>query len=254
MRTLYILLFASMMLPLNSTAQTLASVETNINHYLSIADTFQEGNSDSINHELLVYMASALEKQPATLSYDFKGLSKMRIVSSDNKKFRIYSWVSGPCGGACSENVIIQYQSANGVKVKVENDVFDVHRTQEGVVCSGGSYYQIVTMRTKSKNTIYLALSSMQCAAGLSSTTISGFVIGPDGLNDSVGIFKTKKELLNSISYEYDASINNGKLLPEFKFSNGNNMLYVPLMNGYGQFNSKYISYKFDGTYYVFEK
>jgi hypothetical protein len=241
-------------------AQKVQMVEAEILSYLSQIDywdTFsnQENAYDSsnlYNKKLLDYLAKVLAKNPATLEYGFPGLKNkgISILTSADKKFRIYCWDVGPGGGARSSNVILQYQKKTGTGVKVENDV---SKADEYSVSSGLYYSAIYTIKTSTGKNVYLANGSQKIALGLYMRNIQAFTIENDTLNGNVKFFKTSKKAVNNINFTFESSLSGGKTT-EITVSDDQRKLFIPVVLDDGKATGEYLVYVFDGEKYVYDK
>jgi hypothetical protein len=244
----------------NVLAQNEQRVQSEILSYLSQIDYWdtvsnQENAYDSsnlYNKKLLDYLSETLARNPATLEYDFLGLKNkgISILTSVNRKFRIYCWDVGAGGGARSSNVILQYQKKTGTGVKVENDVT---MTDEYSVSSGLYYSAIYTIKTSTGKNVYLANGSQKIALGLYMRSIQAFTIENDTLNSSIKFFKKSKKSVNNINFTFESSLSGGKTT-EITLSDDQRKLFIPVVLDDRKATGKYLVYVFAGEKYVYDK
>lgn len=224
------------------------SIDENENKFDSLVNT---------NKALLDYLSRVLAKNRATLRYGFKKLkdAHLKVLTSDDKKFRIYCWYVGGGGTARSYNALIQYAGLKENKVVVLNDD---SKAEEGYVCTGSVYSELHTIRTNSNSYAYLVIGNTIIWNGGGDHFIKAYAIDNGRLNDSIKFFKTASKKVNSISCYYDLTLgvnrNREVDFPHLKFSMDKQKLYVPLIKENDEITSKYLVYKFDGNYYVFDK
>ena len=243
-------------------AQTVKQVEDSMMYYLgnigrwsASADRPKNDNFDSLdsyNIDLQHYIKIEMSKRSATLTADFARAIKkgMTIATSDDHKFRIYSWDEESGGTMHIFRAILQYKMADGhtycrLICPKQEGVLDISDKGDG---PGYFYPNIYTIHAKNK-VYYLAIRKAIYSSKDCSTGIQAFAIQDGMVNDSIAVFKTKTELLNSIDcgYDWDGDFNAIKLSPDKK------KLYIPLVDGEIKTN-KYLVYKFDGNQFIFDK
>jgi hypothetical protein len=199
------------------------------------------------------FKAKVLEytKAAATLKYKFAELDKeITITTSEDGNFRAYSWDRLDGGTMHFFETVYQFQSKDG---KVYSTGIE---TEEGN--AGGFVQNIFTAETKLGN-VYLV-----CSYAIGSTqdryeSVGLFRIDGNKLNDNVKLIKTKSGLTNSIGFGYnffsvlDKKKNSDDLI---FYDKKTKVLKIPIvvedkefMNG--RVTDKFISYKFNGTYFV---
>lgn len=244
-------------------AQSVKEIEDSIVHYL---DKLQKHSNylgdaepdslDKYNTELQNFLQISLTRQPLSLYAKFSGsITKgMKIASSEDKKFRIYSWDTQNGGTMHGFNSVAQFQTRKGAQTEVlYNDTF-INGEWSG---PGFFYPKIYEIHSSDKKIYYLAIRDGMYSTKNVSTGIKAFAIENNRLNDSIKIFKTTKNTLNSIDCEYDYFSNyNEKSMKEnhlIHLSKDKQILYIPIIDG-EKMTEKYLVYKFDGTDYVFDK
>ncbi len=190
-------------------------------------------------------------KVAATLKYKFDKLDKeITITTSEDGKFRAYSWDRLDGGTMHFFETVYQFQAKDG---KVYSTGVE---TEEGN--AGGFVHDIFSVETK-LGSVYLV-----CSLAIGSTQdryegVGLFRIDGNKLNDSVKLFKTKLGLTNSIGFGYnffsvlDKKKNSDDLI---LFDKRTKVLRIPVVIETekfqnGEVTGKFISYKFNGTYFV---
>lgn len=244
--------------------QSMQDVQDKILYYVRSIERLDTSSNldrrDSLrvfNKNLLNYLTETCLKNPATLKYDFATLknSGFNILTSEDKKFRIYCWDVMRGGSAHSFNALIQYDVQTGTKIKILNDDSN---TEEGVVSSGSYYSDLYTFHTASNKTVYLAIGHGIIWSGAGGDDISAYTIENGELNDSIKFFQTPTRSFNSIEFSYDLTdyVNSDKNVgyPEFKLSSDKQTLYVPIIKKNDEITSKFLVYKFNGYKFVYDK
>lgn len=245
--------------------QSVQQVGQNISYYLnqiakwsSYTHTpYEKGDEDTLdlyNVSLMNYLKKALVKQPQILTAQLDLPERaMDIASSEDGKFRIYSW-DCECGGTMhSFNSIIQYKTAKGTAVKVIYPL-DSAFTDGEWNGPGFFYRRIYSITSKAGKTYYLAIRVGMYSSALYSIGVQCFTIENDSVNNSFKIFKTKKEYLNNIDISVDYTVlKSMQKEPEIRFSNNNSKMCVSLVTD-DKATNKFLVYVFDGKNYVFDK
>ncbi len=142
--------------------------------------------------KLLKYAGNA-----ATLNYAFPLLGKsIFIATSDDRKFRIYSWDLEGGGTMHEYSRVYQYLGANG-------KVYAQPESKEEEYDAGSFVYSIFTQNTKN-GTIYAVCSTAILSNPDHYQTVSLYKIAGAELKDKVKLFKTAEGLTDSIGFEYD--------------------------------------------------
>lgn len=194
-------------------------------------------------------------KNPATLQYKFAELGKvMFIATSANGRYRIYSWDLEDGGTMHDFARVYQYQGADG-KVYSKTDESTGAEEEDGV---GSFVTDIFNLDTKS-GTVYIV-----CSTFIGSTQDHGqsadlYKIDGSRLNDKVKLIKTKSGLTDSLSFGYSFfSVVDHKERPIrlIYFDAKTKTLKIPVVIEdqefrTGRVTNRFISYRFDGTYFV---
>lgn len=191
-------------------------------------------------------------KQPAALKYRFSELAKhMHISTSEDGKFRIYSWDTETGGTMHFYKNVYQYQGKNGRIYSRLDDLSDEDPS--------GFYSDIFTINTAG-GTIYLARCTSILSTPLAYQSIDLFRIAGNLLDDRIKLIKTPKGIENSIGIEYDFfSVVDREERPIklILFDKLSRSIKVPVVvaddkfpNG-GRVTDKFDTYKLDGRYFV---
>jgi hypothetical protein len=176
----------------------------------------------------------------------------MYNATSDDGRFRIYSWDLEDGGTMHNFARVYQYQGASG---KVYSKTDAPVEEEDG---AGGFVTDIFTLDTKGGK-VYIV-----CSTFIGSTQDHGqsadlYKIEGNKLNDKVKLIKTKSGLTSSLSFAYSffsVVDRPGRPVKLISFDKKTNTLKIPVVIEDEEFRSgrvtnKFISYRFDGTYFV---
>lgn len=192
-------------------------------------------------------------KLPSTLSYYFPALNKLMMnATSDDGNFRVYTWDS-EAGGTMHEYYrIYQYRGGDG---KVYSKTEDSAEEDGG---AGSFVYDVFTVNAKSGK-IYIVCSNFIGSNVDHYQSADLFTIKGNAIQEKVKLIKTASGLTHTLSFEYNFfSVVDRKERPIklIKFDKKSNTLKIPVvvedkefMNG--RVTDKFISYKFNGMYFV---
>ena len=193
----------------NAGAQSVHEVEDEISYFSRNIDKWDsvgygtdiENGYDSLrfyNKEFLGYLSAACKSNPETINADFllSQTCRLKVVTSDDRKFRIYWWNVGGGGSARSYNSILQYKGAHRTGVKILNDE---SRAVEGDVGSGSFYPHLYTIHKKSGQVVYLAVSGAIVWNGAGTYSIKAYAIEDGRLKDRIKVFKTRQGQLTKL-------------------------------------------------------
>ncbi len=253
----YRYVFILLVLAVSISAQTPQKIEQElIKLYAKVSDNSSyKSNSDielleKANNDFKAKMLK-YTKIASTLKHSFKDLDKeISISTSKDGKFRIYSWDLENDGTAQSYDILYQFKDNKG---KIHSESANLSEGDFGAFVS--DIFQVKL----EKATIYLARFTAILGTSLNYQQIQGFKIGVKSLNKKVKIFKTTSGLQNSIGFEYDFfSVVDRPERPIklIVFDEKTNTVKIPVVikkdeNDYGTVTDKFISYKFNGTYFV---
>jgi hypothetical protein len=191
-------------------------------------------------------------KVESTLDHKFGELDAlMSIVTSDDGKFRNYSWDLEDGGTMHRFARVYQYRGMDG---KVYSQTQE--SAEEGM--GPGFVTDIFTLSTKTGN-VYIVCSTFIASSKLHSQSAELYRIEGRTLNDKVKLIKSRSGLTNRLSFEYDnfsvmdREDRRGKLI---SFDAKTGVLKIPVVikdTVYpdGRVTDRFISYRFDGTYFV---
>ena len=113
-------------------------------------------------------------------------------------------------------------------------------------------YNNLYTFKTSSK-TYYLGIYNTVYSTKDAGTGIRVFSIENGKLNSDIKLIKTQSGLKSKIYYSYDffSVVDIAfELRPTITFDAVTNTIKIPLVNGDGKVTNKFITYKFNGTYF----
>lgn len=246
----------------NSASEKESSVDitafsTQIASYISEINRFRaDGLFDSlekVNTALLTYLQEKSTTTPELLDIDLSSMDTagMIILTSEDKKFRIYCWDTETGGTMRFFNSLIQYRTGKGSESVVLNDIA---KTEE----PGDFYREIYTVHAKTGNTYYLLTSRGIYSSRDIVEVIRAYAIENGKLNDSVKLFRTTRQQLNEITYTCDffsnIDSNTGSQRNLIRLSDDKQTLFIPVVNDKDEVTDKSLIYKFDGNQFVFDK
>lgn len=219
-----------------------AFVETtdeNINRF----DSLQTAN-ELFESLLVKYTTSNLE----TISFAFQSLadSGLRIATSEDGLFRIYSWDTWTGGSMHYFRNVFQY--------KTDNRIFSQVLKSTDELNAGCFYYEIDDIISDNK-TFYITQSTAILSSGLFYHKIKVFSIDDSKLNDKAQLIKTSTGVRNELGYEVDltaSSNRNREKIPNFliQYDKKNKILSIPLIFEDSKVTDKRIRYQFKGRYF----
>ena len=190
-------------------------------------------------------------KIASTLKHKFSELEKeISITTSKDGKFRVYSWDRMDGGTMHFFETVYQFQGADGRVYSKSNDL------EEGD--SGSFVYEIFEVEAKTEK-VYLVCSTSILSTSDAYQSVNLFEIENNSLNSNIKLIKTKTKLNNSLGFEYDFfSVVDRKERPIklILFDKKTKTISIPVVIDdtkfqYGKVTNKFISYKFNGTYFV---
>ena len=264
MKTLMKINFAALLvvvLSLAALAQTNAQIEKELVAAIKEVQKYGTygGNYDddklteaenNFQEKLLKYTKSS-----ATLKYAFPSLGDLIIIAtSEDGKLRTYSWDEESGGTMHDYSVVYQYQGADG---KIYSRVDKQNANEEDT--AGGSFvYDIFTVNAKSEKIYAL------CTTFIGSTTDHYGSVGLNKIDgselvDKIKLFKTTSGLTDSIGFEYDfysVADSDGRPLKLIRFDKTTQTIKIPVViqdkeSPLGKVTNRFISYRFDGTYFI---
>lgn len=198
----------------------------------------------------LKYVAS---HYPATFSYAFKHLNadrNVKIVTSPDSLFRIFSWNQFGGGTMQFEGILYQYK-ANG---QVYADLaYDLHRSGKD---PGLAYYKIDTVNVGNK-TYYLAFGSGAYSSIIGGQHLKFFQIQNHQLIDTVRLLKIKTgKWINELKYNYNIGLNypTDRLPNNLDYDKKRDVINFPIVNPErDSVTNQSEIYQFNGTFFEYK-
>ncbi len=208
------------------------------------ADLLSKANED-FKSKLLKFT-----KQSSVLKHNFRELSKhIEIATSEDGKFRIYTWDTESGGTMHMFDSVFQFQGSDG-KVYSKGDYWE-----EGD--AGAFVSDIYGIDTKGGK-VYLARFHSILSTSDSYQTVKLFKIRGSSIKDAK-LFKTNSGLTNLLSFEFNFfSVVDRKERPIklFEYDPKTKTLKFPVVVEdkefpNGRVTDKFIKYRFNGTHFV---
>jgi len=245
-----------LLLALAASAQTTASIERELSGYLdnmakygSYGGSYDDKKlSDNAARFRATLIKSASRRD--LLTYSFPALKdKIYIATSPDKRFRIYSWDLEDGGTMHDFDHIVQYLGSSG---KV--NVWAPEETD-----GGGGFYTDIFQTDTPRGPIYLAVSTFIGSTSINGQTIEAFTVTGDKLNEKANVIQTAKGLTNSISFGYDffSVVDRPERPVKLVYWNtAEKSFRFPIVieddkSPNGRVTNKFITYKFNGKYFV---
>jgi hypothetical protein len=189
-----------------------------------------------------------INANPATLAYPFKELIDSIycfIRTSGDGNFRVYSWDTWTGGTMHFFNEIYQWKDKRRVFTKVL-------KYEKGA--AGGFCSKIYTVNIKNKN-YYLTISNSIYSTKDAKQSISVFSIDKGKLADTVKLFKTKTERLNTIDVEFDffsVVDRPERPLELITYDDKQKIIRIPVVIDKGVVTTRNILYRLKANYFEF--
>ena len=240
-------------------AQTNKAIEAELLRHLSNVEKWS-GNGGTRNDSALEKENRLLKQaflkygnRGSTLKYDFKALDgKMFIATSKDGKFRIYSWDTETGGTMHLFENMFQYKGYSG---RVYSRIF----AQSGEFAARGFFTQIFQVDTTGGR-VYMANSTFILSNALAHQTLELYGIDGEKLNTNVRIIQTKTGLHGSIGFDYDffsVVDHPERPIKLISYDEATRSFRFPVVlddkeftNG-GRVTNRFITYKFNGKYFV---
>jgi hypothetical protein len=212
-----------------------------------------ESDGDKLSDENEMFREKLLKytKSAATLRYKFGALDEyMQLATSADEKFRIYSWDTQDGGTMHNYSKVFQFQGADG---KVYSQPDDLNEGDPGSFA-----YDIFTLDAKGGK-VYLVCTTAILSTSDNNQTVRLYKIAGSSLKSDVKLIKTKSGLTDSIGFSYNFfSVVDREDRPVrlILFDSKTKTLKIPVVIEdkefpNGRVTNKFISYRFDGTYFV---
>jgi hypothetical protein len=215
-----------------------------------------DGDYDHLNNAnrvLMAYMKKICSDE-SILLHELKVADSlgMKVLTSDDRKFRIYCWDTWTGGTMHFLDAIVQYKIEKGSREYVLNDISE--STEEGGDC-GFWYSELHTIYANGSKTYYLPVyygiySGIEHASGISAYAIEG-----DKLNNEPRIFKPTGKPLYDISYSFTSgTVDKESAENNITLSADKKTLSIPITDKDRVVTEKSLIYKFDGDKFVYDK
>jgi hypothetical protein len=220
----------------------LQTIFSRIEHWSSSDTAFAYDSLDRSNTTFFKLILKVTASNPKSLQYDFAKLKKdgLRIVTSEDGNFRIYSWDDGTGGTMRSFMTVFQYKNNNKtISVKGNEALY----TQINDVVSQGKKF-------------YLAQNVVIGSSALSYHRVNVFSIDSGKLNDKAVLIKTKTGIKNGLGYEVDlssAANRDNENVPDYQigYDKISKTISIPVVLTNGRVTNKKIKYRFNDLYFV---
>lgn len=232
--------------------QTLIKNLKELEKYSSYGSNYDDEKNSKANeafeNNLLKYTKNA-----ASLNYKFPSLGKlMQIATSEDGKFRVYSWDTETGGTMHDYARVYQFQGSDG---KVYSKTDDNSAEEGG---AGSFVYAIYTVDSKNGK-IYIVCSNFIGSTQDHYQSADLYKIVGNKLVDKVKLIKTSSGLTDSLNFEYNFfSVVDRKERPIklILFDKKTNTLKIPVVINDKEFSNgrvtnKFINYRFNGTTFV---
>ncbi|MDD2368891.1 MAG: hypothetical protein PHQ90_06275 [Sulfuricurvum sp.] len=205
-----------------------------------------KNDSDSIedvSEQLSQEIIDLISSNPETLEYDFKKLvNTLKIITSDDKKLRFYSWDTQTGGSMHFYKNIIQYQTENGVQTHVPETKEDDPQSY----CSA-----IYTVKIKQQPQYLVITNGVYSSSDLRQSVLA-YTISNTGKLEDASIFKTKSKTMNhkiDVDFDFFSVVDRPERpLKLITYNKQTGILTLPLVDG-KNVTSKNINYRFNGKY-----
>jgi hypothetical protein len=197
-----------------------------------------------LKNKLLRYGRNA-----STLKYDFPELSRlMKIVTSDDRRLRVYSWPTYGGGTMSDVESLYQFQGADGTVRTSYSSL--------GLGDAGQGIEEIANFDSK-HGRIYIVMTSARVSNTMEWQHVSLFrIVG--GRFQKARFFKTGSGLTNKIAFSYDnRSFTNNQFNQVIKFDRRRRTITFPVVVegdpefSNGKITNQLITYRFNGTHFV---
>ena len=208
-----------------------------------------------------ILLQDLIELNTATMDYPFTLLKDngfLNIVTSTDSNLKIYAWNDGTGNYNGGFHHIIQYKSKGKIyNISYESAYCLECEQDEDYDCRG---FELYTMQLNDKTYYLVECSYMKAAGWLSNRDISIYTIEHNKLVKQT-LFKTSKELLSEIGFEYDAASYYDDFVKGnedsdsfdwvFGYDDRYKIIYIPLVDNL-TVTDKNLLYQWDGKYFTY--
>lgn len=253
MRLKSILLLLFSVLTLKIAAQNTITESQLCTTYRRIVQLRMDGGINSedqkraLNQTFRKQFIQYLKSNPKTLISNQDSLKKLdiKISSSEDQQFRIYSWDTWLGGSMHKYENIFQYKAGEIVYLVADtgfkaNTIYSPY------------YSQIFTVKAE-KKTYYLGVNNGVYSGKDASQSLKAFRIDGDKLNDTLPLFKSKKKF-NTIYLEFDffSALNHTERpIQLFRFSPDLLLISFPIIDKEKRLTELYKHYQFNGKFFI---
>nr|WP_199156579.1 hypothetical protein [Pedobacter sp. ASV2] len=247
----------------NALGQSIKTIEKdlvtkikNVNHWAANYTYTEQVDRDKeltkANQVLAKSLLDYTSKNVGTFNYDFPQLKKhgMSIVSSSDKKFKIYSWDDGQGGTERFWEVIYQYKTTNSIKSSHR-----VRKYNEDVA----GYFTKIENAVLNNKIYYLAFYRSTYMSSYYGQTVQFFCFTKDELITDAPLIKSSNKINSDIRIAYWPIIQQ-KNKDLIAYNDISKTITIPLSedkhneNGYYTVINKMQTYKFNGRYFALMK
>ena len=259
-KSFYFITFIFLSFAFSAFGKTDAEIEQELVGHIKNIQKWSSYGSDS-NEALLskendIFKEKLLNytKIASTLEYKFSELKKyLYLATSEDGKFRIYSWDTEGGGTMHFFENVYQFQGKDGKVYSKSSDL------PEG---DAGAFVSVIFDLDTRNGQVYLARFSSILSNSGAYQSINLFKIEDNSLNDKIKLIKTKSGLTNKIGFEYDFfSVVDREERPIklILYDKETKTIKIPVVIvdkdfSNGRVTDKFINYKFDGTYFLKQK
>ncbi len=212
-----------------------------------------EHDMDKLSEANRVFEEKLLKytKIPATLAHKFAALDEhLYIETSEDGRLRVFSWDKEGGGTMHYFGTVYQYQGTDGM---VYSKAVKLSESEPG-----SFVHDVFTLDTKGGK-VYMVATTGIFSTIDNSQAVKLFKIIGKTLSDNVKIIKTRSGLTNMLGFEYNLfSVVDREERPIrlISFDKQTKTLKIPVVVEDKEFPSgkvtdKFISYRFNGTYFV---
>lgn len=240
-------LFVAAQSPAAVEREILAQLDS-IDKYSTYLGEYDETRNDQANkalREAIVRNGKRLD----ILRYAFPKLKdKMYVATSADGKLRIYSWDLGTGGTMHDIENVYQFQANSGVV----NAWAEIGNEESG----GGGYYTQIFQLNSQTGPVYLATSTFIAQGNLHGQSIEALQINGDKLDTKYKVIRTGSGLANSVDFVYDPSSLGERSETLIHFDTAKKEFRFPIVvedktYGNGRVTNRFITYRFNGQYFV---
>lgn len=217
------------------------------------ADSVDYDKLNAANRALRVYLQKALLSRDA-MSNPLKKASDagLEVFTSSDNKVKFCSWDTLTGGTMHIFTSLVAYDAGNGqIKCKIMNET----TTLEDGGSPGSMFEALHTVKTKDGRAVYVVQDLAILSGMVHERGIKAYVIA-NGKLTGFPLFQTPKKALDSISFGFGEYSDRA----QFELSADKQTLKVPIVledksgvSG-GKLTGKYLTYRFDGNRFVFQK